>query len=354
MIADGVVSWRNGIPCMKKLWEISGAFLRRHRDWCAFVITFVGMACWGAWYLSPKDDRLCFRLSWEPDGPHQEFTVRELHDYIAETARRCEALRRQVKELRGITAGSPEDKQLEDMLATATWSADTESHIQYNYYLWDGGHQPEHGEQAFFNFSPRQRRIIQFGELIDTAHSLRSKEGLLTALVASSDEPTKIEGYYTNYREKELVVARTAEGYQVRLGGCYGNSLRAYGYDFVARREGDTLIGKAGLMHGGEEPAEQVTLVIEFKSGIAEVKGGDPLGQGTLVKLADLRANGKPLGTDFALGAGGSSPDAWEGRRSFLRNEVTWTSEARPAFFWDAHYAYRVAEEALGGPLRGR
>ena len=84
------------------------------------------------------------------------------------------------------------------------------------------------------------------------------------------------------------------------------------------------------------------------------VKGGQGLGQGTLVKLADLRSNGKPLGTDFNLGAGACSPDEWEGRRSFLRNEVTWTSEARPAFFWDAHYAYQLAEEALSGPLRGQ
>lgn len=339
---------------MKKLWEISGAFLRRHRDWCLFVITVLGMTCWGMWYLAPKSDELRLRLAWEHDGPPREFTLGELHDYIAETTRRCEALKREAKELRGITSGSPEEKQLEDMLATATWSANTESHIQYTYNLWGGGHQTEHGEQAFFNFSPSQRRIIQFGELIDTAHSLHSKEGLLTALVGSSDEPTKIEGYYTNYREMELVVARTAEGYQVRLGGCYGNSRRAYGYDFVARREGDTIIGKAGILQGGEEPAEQVTLVIEFKRGVAQVKGGDPLGQGTLVKLADLRATGKPIDTDFNLGAGACSLDEWEGRRSFLRNEVKWTSGARPAFFWDAHYVYRVGEDALGGPLRGR
>ena len=352
MIAAGVVSWRNGIPCMKKLWEICGTLLRRHRDWCLFGIIFVGMACWGAWYLSPKADRLCFRLSWEPDGPHQEFTVSELDDYTAKTAQRCEALKCEAKELRGITAGSPEDKQLGDMLATATWSANTESHIQYTYNLLPDSF--DHEPRIFRPFTERQRRIIQFAEVIDVAHSLRSKEGLLTALVASSVRPTKIEGYYTNYREMELVVARTAEGYQVRLGGCYGNSRRSYGYDFVARREGDTLIGKASLMRGLEEPAEEVTLVIEFNRGIAEVKGQDAFGQGTLVKLADLRANGKPLGTDFTLGAGGCSPDAWEGRRSFLRNEVTWTSEARPAFFWDAHYVYHVAEEALGGPLRGR
>ena len=338
---------------MKKLWEMSGAFLRRRWDWCLFVITFVGMACWGAWCLAPKSDELRLRLAWEHYGSPQEFTLGELNDYIAETARRSEALKREAKELRSITSGSQEEKQLEDMLATATWSANTESHIQYTYNLW-GGHQPEHGGPVFLNFTPRQRRIIQFGELIDMAHTLRSKEGLLTALVASSDEPTKVEGFYTNYRELELVVARTAEGYQVRLGGCYGNSRRAYGYDFVARREGDTLIGKAGLMQGGEEPAEQVTLVIEFKSGIAEVKGGQGLGRGTLVKLADLRTHGKPMSTDFTLGAGACSPDEWEGRRAFLRNEVTWLSEARPAFFWDAHYVYRVAEEALNGPLRGR
>jgi hypothetical protein len=113
-------------------------------------------------------------------------------------------------------------------------------------------------------------------------------------------------------------------------------------------------LGKANLMRGIEESARKVTLAIEFNRGIAELKGEDAFGRGTLVKLADLRTNGKPLGTDFALGAGGSSPDEWEGRRAFLRNEVTWLSEARPAFFWDAHYAYRVAEEALNGPLRGR
>jgi hypothetical protein len=337
---------------MKKLWEISSAFLRRRWDWCLFVITFVGMACWGAWYLAPKDDRLCFRLSWEPDGSYQEFTYRELHEYTDKTARRCEALKREAKELRGITAGTPEERQLEDMLAAATWYANTESHIQYTYNLLPDSF--DHAPRIFRPFTGHQRHIIQFAQVIDVAHSVHSKEGLLTALVASSTPPTKIEGYYTNYREMELVVARTAEGYQVRLGGCYGNSHRAYGYDFVARREGDTLIGKAGLMQGGEEPAEKVTLVIEFNRGIAEVKGEDALGRGTLVKLADLRANVKPLGTDFALGAGACSPDAWEGRRAFLRNEVRWLSEARPAFFWDAHYVYRVAEEALNGPLRGR
>jgi len=337
---------------MIKLWDKSRAFLGRRWDWCLFVITFVGMACWGAWYLSPIDDRLCFRLSWGPDGQPQEFSYGEFDDYAAKTAQRCEALKREAKELRGINAGTPEEKQLEDMLATATWSANTESHIQYTYNLLPDSF--DHEPRVFRPFTGHQRQIIQFGEMIDVAHSGHSKEGLLTALVASSTRPTKIEGYYTNYREMELVVARTADGYQVRLGGCYGNSRRAYGYDFVARREGDTLIGKAGLMQGGEEPAEKVTLVIEFNRGIAEVKGEDALGRGTLVKLADLRANGKPLGTDFALGAGACSPDEWEGRRSFLRNEVTWLSEARPAFFWDAHYVYQVAEEALGGPLRGR
>jgi hypothetical protein len=306
------------------------------------------------WYLAPKSDELRLRLAWEHYGSPQEFTLGELHEYITETTRRCQALKREAKELRGITSGSQEEKQLEDMLATATWSANTESHIQYTYNLWGGGHRLEHGEQAFFNFTPRQRRIIQFGEMIDVAHSLRSKEGLLTALVASSARPTKIEGFYTNYREMELVVARTSEGYHVRIGGCYGNSRRSYGYDFVARRVGDTLMGKASLMRGLEEPSETVSLVIEFNRGIAELKGEDAFGRGALVKLADLRADGNPLGTDFTLGAGGSSPDAWETRRSFLSNEVTWLSEARPAFFWDAHYVYHVAEEALGGPLRGR
>jgi hypothetical protein len=336
---------------MKKLWEISGAFLRRHRDWCAFGITFVGMACWGAWYLTPKDDRLCFRLSWEPDGPHQEFTYGELHDYLDKTARRCEALKREAKELRGITAGTPEEKQLEDISATAFWSANMETHIQYTYNLLPDSF--DHEPRIFRPFTGRQRQIIQFAQIIDVAHSVRSKEAILTALVASSTGPTKIEGYYTNYREMELVVARTAEGYHVRIGGCYGNSRRPYGYDFVARRVGDTLMGKANLMRGIEESARKVTLVIEFNRGIAELKGEDAFGRGTLVKLADLRTNDKPLGTDFALGAGGSSPDEWEGRRAFLRNEVTWLSEARPAFFWDAHYAYRIAEEALNGPLRG-
>jgi hypothetical protein len=336
---------------MKKLWEISGAFLGRRWDWCLFVMTFVGMACWGAWYLTPKDDRLCFRLSWEPDGPHQEFTYGELHDYLDKTARRCEALKREAKELRGITAGTPEEKQLEDMLATAFWSANMETHIQYTYNRVPDSF--DHEPRIFRPFTGRQRHIIQFAEVIDVAHSVRSREGLLMALVASSTGPTKIEGFYSNYREMELVVSRISEGYHVRIGGCYGNSRRAYGYDFVARRVGDTLTGKASLMRGLEEPSETVSLVIEFNRGIAELKGEDAFGRGTLVKLADLRTNGKPLGTDFALGAGGSSPDEWEGRRSFLRDEVTWLSEARPAFFWDAHYAYRVAEEALNGPLRG-
>jgi len=337
---------------MKKLWEISSTLLRRYRDWCAFGITFVGMACWGAWYLSPQSDEPRLRLEWEYDQPTQEFTLSELRDFIGSTSQRCEALKREAKGLRGITPGSPEEKQIKDLLATSTWSANTESYILYTYNPLPGS--PNHEEQRFLPFSERQQRIIQFGEVIDTALSLRSNEGLLTALVASSTRPTKIEGYYTNYREMELVVARTTEGYQVRLGGCYGNSHRAYGYDFVARREGDTLIGKAGLMQGGEEPAEKVTLVIEFNRGIAEVKGEDTLGRGTLVKLADLRANGKPLGADFALGAGACSPDEWEGRSNFLRSDVTWASKARPAFCWDAYYIYCVGEEALGGRRRER
>jgi len=336
---------------MSKLWDKSRTFLRRYQDWCLFVITVLGMTCWGMWYLAPKSDELRLRLAWVVDGPSQEFTLAELNDYIAETARRCEALKREAKELRGISAGTPEEKQLEDTLATATWYSNTESHIQYTYNLLPDSF--DHEPRIFRPFTGHQRHIIQFAEMIDVAHSVRSKEGLLTALVASSARATEIEGYYTNYREMELVVARTAEGYHVRIGGCYGNSRRPYGYDFVARRVGDTLMGKASLMQGLEEPAEKVTLVIEFDRGIAELKGEDAFGRGTLVKLADLRANGKPLDTDFALGAGGCSPDQWEGRRSFLRNEVTWLSEARPAFFWDAHYVYRVADEALSGPLRG-
>jgi hypothetical protein len=337
---------------MKKLWEISSTLLRRHWDWCTFGITFVGMACWGIWYLSPQVDEPRLRLEWDYDQPAQEFTLSDLRDYIGATSQRCEALKREAKGLRGITPDSPEEKQMEDLLATSTWSANTESHIQYTFNLLPDSFDRE--PRVFRPFTARQQRIIQFGEVIDAALSLRSHEGLLTALVATSARPTKIEGYYTNYRELELVVGRTAEGYQVRLGGCYGNSHRAYGYDFVARREGDTLIGKAGLMQGGAEPAEQVTLVIEFNRGIAQVKGGEPLGQGTLVKLADLRANGRPLGTDFTLGAGACSLDEWEGRRSFLRHDVKWISKARPAFFWDAHYVYSVGEEALGGPRRER
>lgn len=337
---------------MKKLWEISGAFLRRHRDWCAFGITFVGMICWGAWYLSLETDDPSFRFEWSYDQPAQHVTLSELHDYISKTSRRCEALKREAKALRGISPASPEEKQLEDILSTATWSANTESHIQYTYNLLPESF--DHEPRIFRPFTERQQRIIQFGEVIDAALSYRSNEGILTALVAESAHPTKIEGFYTNYREMELVVGRTAEGYQVRLGGSYGNSHRAYGYEFVARREGDTLIGKAGILQGGEEPAEQVTLVIEFKRGIAEVKGGEPLGQGTLVKLADLRATGKPIDTNFNLGAGACSLDEWEARKSFLRSEVTWISEARPALYWDAHFIYSIGEEALGGPRAGR
>ena len=337
---------------MKKLWEIGGAFLRRYRDWCLFGVTFVGMTCWGAWYLSPQVDESRLRLEWKYDQPAQEFTLSELRDYIGATRQRCETLKIQAKVLRGITPDSPEEKQLDDILSTCTWSANTESHIQYTYNLLPDSF--DHEPRIFRPFTERQQRIILFGEIIDTALSLRSNEGILTALVAESARPTKIEGYYTNYREMELVVGRTAEGYQVRLGGSYGNSNRAYGYEFMARREGDTLIGKAGVLQGGEEPAEQVTLVIEFKRGIAQVKGGEPLGQGTMVKLANLRATGKPIDTNFTLGAGACSLDEWEARKSFLRSEVTWISEARPAFFWDAHYVYHVGEEALGGPRRER
>lgn len=338
----------NGILYMKKLWGICRAFLRRRQDWCVFGITFVGMVCWSAWYLSPDETAPRFRLGWNFDPPDQPLTLSELRDYVGSATLRCDALKREVKVVRGISPGSPAEKQLEEMLAVTTWAADTESYIQHTFNLLPES--PLHEEPRFRPLTDRQRRIIQFGDVIDAAFSLRSKEGMLTALVAQSAHPTKIEGFYTNYRELELVITRCAEGYQVRLGGCYGNSKRAYGYDFTARREGDTLIGKAGLMRGGEVPAEQDTLVIEFNRGIARVKSEGVLGQGNLVKLADLPVTGKPVGTDFALGAGACSRDDWEGRLKFLRNDVTWVSEARPSFYWDAWFVYSVGEEALGGP----
>ena len=347
-----MVLWCSGILYMKKLWEISSALLRRHRDWCIFGITLIGLTCWGIWYLSPQVDEPRFRFEWSYNQPAQHVTLSELRDYISKASQRCEALKREVKALRAISTASPEEKQLEDILSAATWSANTESHIQYTYNLLPESF--DHEPRIFRPFTERQQRIIRFGEVIDAALSLRSKEGILTALVAENAQPTKIEGFYTNYREMELVVGRTAEGYQVRLGGSYGNSHRAYGYEFMARREGDTLIGKAGILQGGEEPAEQVTLVIVFNRGIAHVKGGDPLGQGTLVKLADLRATGKPIDTDFTLGAGACSRDSWDGRLNFLRSEVTWVSEARPGLYWDAHFIYSTGDEVLGGSRANR
>jgi hypothetical protein len=56
----------------------------------------------------------------------------------------------------------------------------------------------------------------------------------------------------------------------------------------------------------------------------------------------------------IALGAGPSSLDEWEAREKFLRTEVVWTSEARPALFWHAYFIYQVSEEALGGPRQER
>ena len=335
---------------MNKTWDL-GRHLRTRWDWYLFGLTALCLLCWGSWYLSPQSAEPHFRLEWKHGHSAQEIALSELRDYISVTSQRCEGLKREVKALRGIRPGSPAEKQFETLVATSSWNANTETFIQYTFN--QRVNPVDRQEPLFAPFTERQQRIIQFGDVLDAAYSLRSNEGLLTALVAASGRPTKIEGYYTNYQDMELLVSRTAEGYQVSMGGAYGLSLKAYGYDFTASRIGDTLTGQARVMpdHLGEE-AEAV--VIRFDRGIAEISGQSLFARGTMVKLADLRSSGYPLDRMIALGAGPCSPDGWEARENFLRSDVVWTSEARPALFWHASYIYQVSDEALGGPRRDR
>lgn len=333
---------------MKKPWALS---LPANWDWYLFGLTALCLACWGSWYLSPRSDEPRFRLAWKYGQAPQEISLSELRDFISITSQRCEGLKREVKGLRGIRPDSGAEKQLEELVATSSWNANTETFIQYTFN--QRVNPVDRLEPLFAPFTERQQRIIEFGDVLDTAYSLRSNEGLLTAMVAASARPTKIEGYYTNYRDMELLVSRTAEGYLVRMGGAYGLSLKAYGYDFTASRHGDVLTGKARIMPEHIAEGEE-SIVIRFDRGIAEISGQGQFARGTLVKLADLRLSGQPLNDMIALGAGPTSPDAWEAREKFLRTEVVWTSEARPALFWHAYFIYQVSEEALGGPRQER
>jgi len=336
---------------MKKTWDL-GRHLQIRWDWYLFGLTALCLLCWGSWYLSPLSAEPRFRLEWKEGQPAQEITLSELRDYISVTSRRCEGLKREVKSLRGIRPGSLAEKQFETLVATSSWNANTETFIQYTFN--QRVNPDDRQEPRFVPFTERQQRIIQFGDVLDAAYSLRSNEGLLTALVAASAAPTNIDGYYTNYRDMELLVNRTAQGYQVRMGGAYGLSLKSYGYDFTASsRIGETLTAQARLMP--EHLAEEAeTVVIRFDRGIAEISGQSPFARGTMVKVANLRSPGYPLDPMVALGAGPCSPDEWEARANFLRSDVVWTSEARPALFWHAYYIYQVSDEALGGPRRKR
>lgn len=336
---------------MKKTWDL-GRHLQIRWDWYLFGLTALCLLCWGSWYLSPLSAEPRFRLEWKEGQPAQEITLSELRDYISVTSRRCEGLKREVKSLRGIRPGSLAEKQFETLVATSSWNANTETFIQYTFN--QRVNPDDRQEPRFVPFTERQQRIIQFGDVLDAAYSLRSNEGLLTALVAASAAPTNIDGYYTNYRDMELLVNRTAQGYQVRMGGAYGLSLKSYGYDFTASsRIGETLTAQARLMP--EHLAEEAeTVVIRFDRGIAEISGQSPFARGTMVKVANLRSPGYPLDPMVALGAGPCSPDEWEARANFLRSDVVWTSEARPALFWHAYYIYQVSDEALGGPRRER
>jgi hypothetical protein len=335
---------------MKKTWDL-GRHLQIRWDWYLFGLTALCLLCWGSWYLSPLSSEPRFRLEWKEGQPAQEITLGELRDYISVTSRRCEELKREVKSLRGIRPGSLAEKQFETLVATSSWNANTETFIQYTFN--QRVNPDDRQEPRFVPFTERQQRIIQFGDVLDAAYSLRSNEGLLTALVAASAAPTNIDGYYTNYRDMELLVNGTAQGYQVRMGGAYGLSLKSYGYDFTASRIGETLTAQARLMP--EHLAEEAeTVVIRFDRGIAEISGQSPFARGTMVKVANLRSPGYPLDPMVALGAGPCSPDEWEARANFLRSDVVWTSEARPALFWHAYYIYQVSDEALGGPRRKR
>ena len=336
---------------MKKLWARWFSFGVARWDWCLFGLTAIGLGLWASWYLSPESTGPRLRLVWQYDQPPQGFTIQELRSASAMAKLKCTQLESEVVSRRGIRPGSPAAKQLQELLSTATWHAETETFIQYHF---NQRRNPADEYDPFFvPFTDRQKQIIQWSELIDEAYSTRSREQLLTALAVASGRPTQLEGFYSNYRDMELLVSRLADGYQVRIGGSYGLSPQAYGYEFIATRNGDVLTGEARLLpeHLSEKPE---TIVIRFDRGIAEISGQGQFARGTLVRLADLRQAGQRLDDMVALGAGPCSPDEWSAREKFLRSEVVWTSSARPGFFWDAYYLYEVCDEALGGPHQER
>jgi len=352
MIAAVVISGRNRNLCMKKLLDISRAFLGKHQEWRVFGITFIAITCWGGWHLSREPDDLRFHIGWDFNKPDQPITLSVLSEYISANSHRIETLKREVIALRGISPASPEEKQLEAILSRFYGFPNTESFIKYRINRFtDPAHRQE---ESFRHLTKRQQRIIQLSGVIHDAHTLRSKEWILTALAAESAHPTKIEGLYTDYSSQELLVRRTTEGYQVKLGGGFGYLHRSYGYEFMARREGDTLIGKANQMYDYDEPEKQITFVIKFNRGIAEVKSDSMFGNNPLVKLGDLRATGVPSENYIHLGSGACSVDTWDQRESFLRNDVIWNSEARPRFSPYDEYLYFAIDKALGGPRTDR
>ena len=336
---------------MKKLWARWFSFGVARWDWCLFGLTAIGLGLWASWYLSPELTGPRLRLVWQYDQPPQEFTIQELRSASAMAKLKCTQLESEVVSRRGIRPGSPAAKQLQELLSTARWHAEIEVVIKHTF---NQRRNPADEYDPFFvPFTDRQKQIIQWSQLIDEAYSWRSHEQLLTALAVASERPTQLEGFYSNHRDMEVLVSRTAEGYQVRIGGCYGLSPHAYGYDFTATRNGDVLTGQARLMpeHLSEKPE---TVVLRFDRGVIEVSDKLMFSQRTLVKLADLRLAGQRLDDMVALGAGPCSSDEWSAREKFLRSEVVWTSSARPGFFWDAYYLYGVCDEALGGPRQER
>lgn len=336
---------------MKKLWARWFSFGVARWDWCLFGLTAIGLGLWASWYLSPESTGPRLRLVWQYDQPPQGFTIQELRSASAMAKLKCTQLESEVVSRRGIRPGSPAAKQLQELLSTARWHAEIEVFIKHTF---NQRRNPADEYDPFFvPFTERQKQIIQWSELIDEAYSWRSHEQLLTALDVASGRPTQLEGFYSNCRDMEVLVSRTAEGYQVRIGGCYGLSPHAYGYDFTATRNGDVLTGQARLMpeHLSEKPE---TVVLRFDRGVIEVSDKLMFSQRTLVKLADLRLAGQRLDDMVALGAGPCSSDEWSAREKFLRSEVVWTSSARPGFFWDAYYLYGVCDEALGGPRQER
>jgi len=337
---------------MNKQWARWISFGVARWDWCLFGLTALGLGLWASWCLSPQPTGPRLRLVWQYDQPPQEFTIPELRAATGAMRITCHELESEVARLRGIRPGSPAAKQLQALLGEAIRPFEMEKYIRYEFNQRRNPAAPY--DPFFAPFTERQKRIIQFSEDLEVAYNLKRQERQLTALVAVSRRPTPLEGLYCDFRDMEVLVARTAAGYQVRIGGSYGSYPHAYEYEFTATRNGDVLTGEARLQpeHLSEKP---VTIVIRFDRGIIEVSDRTMFSRRTLVKLADLRHPSQPLNGMVPLGPGPCSNDQWTAREEFLQADVAWTSSVRPGFsLMLAPSFYEVCDEALGGPRQER